>query len=207
MSHRTLRIIVQFICTASLYSCALVSIPASFAADAASDNDARWWPVQAMPKALVRLEVNDFPWPRVSYEMMAQSVAGLAAKAVNEGRGDELVWVENANVEPWLARLLVQFPDLGIRGRFRVWDLIDRYAKNGVIKGYILYRSDDSKGETNQHRSGMNCSVNVATSLAGVVHGIIVDEKLEQEAKAHRLKRLIDARDKTQAWCFEKYRD
>ena len=53
----------------------------------------------------------------------------------------------------------------------------------------------------------MDCSVNVATSLAGIVDGIIVDEKLEREAKAHGLTRLIDARDKTQAWCFENYRD
>ena len=68
-------------------------------------------------------------------------------------------------------------------------------------------KSDDSKGEYNQHRSGMDCSVNVATSLAGIVDGIIVDEKLEQEAKAHGLTRLIDARDKTQAWCFENYKD
>jgi hypothetical protein len=39
--------------------------------------------------------------------MMAQAVAGLAAKAVNGGRGDELVWVESGNrdVEDWFARL------------------------------------------------------------------------------------------------------
>jgi GxGYxYP putative glycoside hydrolase C-terminal domain/GxGYxY sequence motif in domain of unknown function N-terminal len=206
MNHRTLRVIVQYICITTIFACDLVLIPAGFAADATSGNDARWWPVQAMPKALVRLE-SDFPPPRVSYEMVAQSVAGLAAKAMNEGGGDELVWVENANVEPWLARLLMRLPDLEMRGKFRVWDLIDRYAKNGTIKGYILYRSDDSKGESNQHRTGMDCSVNVATSLAGIVDGIIVDEKLEREAKAHGLTRLIDARDKTQAWCFEKYKD
>jgi hypothetical protein len=34
----------------------------------------------------------EFPASRVALQMMAQSVAGLAAKAVNEGRGDELVW-------------------------------------------------------------------------------------------------------------------
>ncbi len=209
MQYRAFQIIVRHICMTLLCSCALVPIAAGFADDATSDNDARWWPVQAVPKGLVQLEENDFPSPRVSYEMMAQSVAGLAAKAVNEGRGDELVWVENGNVniDAWLTRLLAQRPGLEMRGKVGAWDLIDRYARHGIIKGYILYRPDDSKGEYNQHRFGMDCSVNVATSLAGIVDGIIVDEKLENEAKAHGLTRLVDARDKTQAWCFDKYRD
>jgi hypothetical protein len=194
----------------SLCSCTLVPTRASFAADAiVVDNDARWWPVQALPKALVRLEQNDFPPPRGSYEMMAQSVAGLAAKAVNEGRSDEMVWIGSANagLEEWLDRLLARNPDLQMRGVVSFWDLVDLYAKKGIIKGYILYKSDGSKGGLNEHRSGMDCSVNVATSLAGLVDGIIVDERLEREAKAHGLTRLIDVRGKTQAWCFENYRD
>jgi hypothetical protein len=209
MNRRVFRVIAKLICIALLSPCALIPIGVGFAADAASDNDARWWPLQAVPKSLVRLQQNDFLAPRTSYDMMAQSIAGLAAKAVNEGRGDEMVWIGNgnANDEAWLARLLVQHSDLKMRGSVDVWDLIDRYAKKGIIKGYILYKSDDSKGKYNENRSGMVCSVNVATSLAGIVDGIVVDEKLEQEAKAHGLTRLSDVRDKTQAWCFEKYKD
>jgi hypothetical protein len=141
--------------------------------------------------------------------MMAQSVAGLAAKAVNDGRGDELVWVDtdNADVEDWLARLLKRQPQLELRGVFDPWALVDRYAKRGLIKGYILYRPDTSKGDVNQHRPGMDCSVNVATSLAGILDGIIVSEALETQARQHGLILLFDARDKTQAWCFETYKD
>jgi hypothetical protein len=163
-----------------------------------------------MPKALVRTaNQNEFPSPRASYEMMAQSVAGLAAKAVNEGRADEMVWVgtDNVDVEDWFARLLKRQPQLEMRGVFGLWELVDRYAKKELIKGYILYRSDPSKGETSQYRPGMDCSVNVATSLAGLLDGIIVDESLEKEAKAHGLKMLMDVRGKTQAWCFETYKD
>jgi GxGYxYP putative glycoside hydrolase C-terminal domain/GxGYxYP_N second domain len=204
-----LRFVVQFICVTILFSYALIPVGVSFAADASSASDARWWPIQKTPTALVRLEETDLPSPRVCYEMMAQSVAGLAAKAMNEHRGDELVWIGNGNVnyEEWLARRLKRRPTLEVRGTFGVWELIDRHAKQGIIKGYILYKSDDSKGDYNQHRTSMNCSVNVATSIAGIVNGIIVDEKLEDEAKAHGLARLIDVRDKTQAWCFENYRD
>jgi hypothetical protein len=208
MNRRTNRVIVQCFCMASLCSCALVPV-ASCAADATSDSEARWWPVQVMPKALVRLEQKDFSSAPASSEMLAQSVAGLAAKAVNEGRGDELVWIgsASADLEAWLDRLTARHRDLEMRGAFGLWDLIDRYAKQEIIKGYVLYKPDNSKGEINQHRPGMDSSVNVATSLAGLVDGIIVDEKLEPIAKAHGLTRLIDARDKTQAWCFENYRD
>ena len=168
----------------------------------------RWWPVQAMPKGLVRLQ-KDLPAPAESCAMMAQSMAGLAAQAVNEGRGDEMVWVgtDNIDIEDWLACLLKRQPQLEQRGTFALCDLVDRYAKQGIIKGYILYHADHSPGELNQHRPGMDCSVNVATSLAGLLDGIIVDENLEHEAKQHGLKMLVDVRGRTQGWCFENYRD
>jgi hypothetical protein len=178
--------------------------------DAGVAGQSRWWPTQAMPKALVRtIKWNDFPAPRASCEMMIQSVAGLAAKAVNAGRGDEMVWVgtENIDVEDWLARVQQRHPQLETRGTFDPWTLVERYARRGIIKGYILYRLDTSKGAINEHRPGMDCSVNVATSLAGILDGIIVDEALEGQARQFGLKLLIDVRNKSQAWCFETYKD
>src|SRR5207253_954203 len=80
-------------------------------------------------------------------------------------------------------------------------------AQQGIIKGYILYRRDRTAGATNVHRPGMDCSINVATSLAGVLDGIIVDGDLEKEAKARGLKLLFDARGQSQAWCFGAYKD
>ncbi len=141
--------------------------------------------------------------------MMVQSVAGLAAKAVNEGRGNELIWVNNGDgdLEKWYARLLAGHSDLETPGALEPWDLVDRYRAKGIIKGYILYRGDKSKGQSNAARPGMNCSVNVATSLAGLLDGIIVDEDLEKEAKARGLKILLDVREKTQLWCFQTYKD
>ncbi len=183
------------------------SLILALAFSAAADEN-RWWPVQAVPKALVYLQ-KDLPEPRAAGDMMAQSVAGLAAKAVNEGRADELVWVvtDNIDIEGWLARRLQQQPQLELRGTFALWDLVDRYTRQGIIKGYILYCADQSKGELSQHRPGMNCSVNVATSLAGLLEGVIVDESLEAEAKKHGLKLLMDTRDKSQAWCFQNFKD
>ncbi|WP_422928087.1 hypothetical protein [Singulisphaera sp. PoT] len=176
----------------------------------ANAEEPRWWPVQGVPKGVLRTgDMHGFPPPSVSHQMMVQSVAGLAAKAVNEGRGDEMVWVGSGNfdIEDWFGRLGKRHPGLETRGLLSPWELVDRFVKEGVIRGYILYRRDPSSGDINAYRKGMDVSVNVATSLAGVLDGIIVDEELEGEAKKHGLKLLADAREKTQAWCFETYRD
>lgn len=172
--------------------------------------ESRWWPTQALPKGLVRIEKwEDAAGPRASVDMMIQSLAGLAAKSVNEKRGDEMVWIgtDNKDVEDWLARRLQAQPQLETRGMVDPWTLVERYARRGIIKGYILYRADTSKGALNEHRSRMDCSVNVATSLAGLLDGIIVDETLEPKAQQHGLKTLLDVRNRNQAWCFETYKD
>ena len=141
--------------------------------------------------------------------MMAQSVAGLAAKAVNEGRADEMVWIgsDTTILEQWFALFLKRHPDVKVRRAASIWELVDQYAKQGIIKGYILYKADESKGTTNDHRPDINYSVNVATSLAGLLDGIVVDENLQRDAEAHGLKQLADVREKTQAWCFETYKN
>jgi hypothetical protein len=169
-----------------------------------ADPDSRWWPIQSIPKAVVRTRASG-----TAQAMMVQSVAGLAAKAVNGGRSDEMVWVDNGNVdlEDWFARLLKRQPQLENRGTQDLWTIIDRYTKRGIINGYILYRADASKGALNEHRAAIDCSVNVATTLAGILNGIIVEEALEPQARQHGLKQLIDVRNKTQAWCFETYKE
>ena len=58
----------------------------------AGENEDRWWPVQTLPAAVVRTaNQQELPASRVAIEMMVQSVAGLAAKAANEARSEELV--------------------------------------------------------------------------------------------------------------------
>jgi hypothetical protein len=174
----------------------------------AGENEERWWATQALPNAVIRT-ARDFPGPRRAVDMMIQSVAGLAAGAVNEGGNNELVWVDNGNadLEDWFSRWRAMHPNIKQSGSYGPWELVDRFAKQGVIKGYILYRRDQSRGDLNSYRPGMDSSVNVATSLAGILHGIIVDEELEKEANGHGLKRLLDVRGKTEAWCFQTYRD
>ena len=141
--------------------------------------------------------------------MLLQSVAGLAAKAVNQGQGDEMVWVATGNFdfEAWYHAWLAKNPTVEARGEVGLWESVKRYSSKGVIKGYLLYSIDNSVGQINDHRPGMNLSVNVATSLAGLLDGVLVDESLENEAIANGLSKLIDTRDKSQQWCFETYKD
>lgn len=172
---------------------------------AASAAEERWWPVQALPKALVRTREHG----DLAHQMMVQSVAGLAAKAVNRGQGDELVWIFNDNhdVEKWHTAFLKRQAGIESRGEFSPWDLVDRFVRRGVVKGYILYAPDQSSGRINEHRTDMDRSVNVATSLAGLMDGVIITTALEGQAQACGLKMLIDVRGKSQAWCFENYRE
>jgi len=179
-------------------------------ANAATDD--RWFPVQAVPAGLVRTapESQRPAGDKYALRMLLQSISGLAAQAVNEHRGDELLWVTstNVNVEEWGKRFLADHPQVADRGTFSPWDLVDRYARQRLIKGYILYRKDTSKQVPKKpYRADMNTSANVATSMAGLLGGVMIDESLEPKAKQHGLALLLDARDKTQKWCFETYRD
>jgi hypothetical protein len=176
--------------------------------DVARNDEARWFPTQTLPRALVRTDPDERHARPLGVQMMLQSVAGLAAGAVNNGRAEEVVWVAsgNADVERWGAQLLERTPSIRRRGVFQAWDLVDRYRDRGLIKGYILYRLDQSPGNLNEHRVKMDLSVNVATSLAGLLDGIIIEEGLEAQASAHGLKLLVDVRNKTQKWCFETYK-
>src|SRR5690606_13422089 len=66
---------------------------------------------------------------------------------------------------------------------------------------------DRSRGHNNEPRPGMDRSVNVATSVAGLLDGVLIEEDLEEEARARGLERLADARELTQREVFDRYRD
>ena len=178
----------------------------------AMPEEGRWWPVQSLPHAIVRTtSLERFPAPHGPHHMLVQSVAGLAAKAVNEERGDELVWVTSTHpdLEDWYQRFQADHSDLVIRDNVEPWELVDRYVANGIIRGYVLYTWDKSLGKLAEdpQRPGLDSSVNVATSVAGLLDGVLIDESLEQQAQSRGLKLLLDARGKSPQWCFETYRD
>jgi hypothetical protein len=71
----------------------------------------RWWPTQKPPRTVIRATIavrieptNSPPYYHSGIDngpvhMLVESLAGLAAKAVNEGRSEEMVWI-NTNQNP-----------------------------------------------------------------------------------------------------------
>ncbi|MCS2582198.1 hypothetical protein NXY00_00475 [Bacteroides sp. BFG-551] len=112
----------------------------------ASSSPDNWWPVQKRPGYILKCTLSR---PGDIREMnVAQSLCGLAAQAVNEGIGNEGLWVENRTPDyqlyykAWLKRLKVKE-----RGSLNTWEVVKRFQKQGYIKGYILYdynRKDNS---------------------------------------------------------------
>jgi len=188
-------------------------------AGVARADEHRYWPLQKTPKGVVQTSFELFqavpavdgqtvPVALGQEHMLAQSIAGLAAQAVNEGRSDELVWIDldNASYKLWYdaTKERIGFEE---RGTFTPWELLERYRDKGIYHGYILYAYDASEGGPTRARDNMDESVNVATSLAGALGGVLISSELEPKAEAMGLKLLVDVRDKTETWCFERYRD
>lgn len=170
--------------------------------------DHRWWPTQTPPKAWVRTtNLGTFPAPYSIYHALVESAAGLAAKGVNQGRHDELVWITTGNVafEHWRSLLVTRHPEWEDRGEVTPWALVDRLRDRGLIRGYILYRQDASARKDFAWARDMDQSINVATSLAGLLDGVLIEERLEAEAQAHGLKLLADARRETLSTVWEKH--
>lgn len=182
-----------------------VSLLIGLFAQAAIGDDDRWWPTQTLPQKLIRTREH----ASRSHQMLVQSVAGLSAKAINQGRGDTMVWVynHNADVQLWYEAFLKRNSSIAPIGEMNSWELVDHFAKQGLIKGYLLYTEDASTERGTMYRPGMNLSVNVATSLAGLLDAVIVSESLEAEAKSHGLSLLLDVRKMTPLECFKQYKD
>lgn len=73
-----------------------------------------------------------------------------------------------------------------------VWNLVERFAPD--LDGYILYEAGDS-------------SINVASSLAGVLNALAVDVTLEGQAQAAGLEMVLDVRGRDEDWCGANYWD
>ncbi|MCC5905812.1 MAG: hypothetical protein JJU13_06390 [Balneolaceae bacterium] len=149
-----------------------------------SQDEARWLPFQKAPEAVVITTFSDIK----EYNLI-QSLSGLAAKAVNTGELDEMIWtnIDNVSYEEWFERMLNRLnPE--IRGEFLVWELVSRYQEKGIINGYVLYKLTSN--------TSIDHSLNVATVMAGLNKGVLIEESQEEQAKDAGLPLLYDARGK-----------
>lgn len=185
-------------------------------------SDTRWWPEQKTPKTLLIIDSGQFSKlgaahagripeesSRSPYHMLAESLSGLAAQAVNEGQGDELIWVAmrgNKSYAEWLERL-VKRTGVTKKKSTDLWTTVSDYAKRGIVKGYILYNHELVTRDERKEAIAANESANAATVMAGLLGGVVVDENLQAEAEKAGLKMLLDARKLTEAEVFQQNKD
>jgi len=200
----------------------------AFSGCAASDSSgSRYWPNQELPTGLIRTvphedfepltgpEGNKVPGSFAAEHVMVQSISGLAARAVNQGRLDELVWITVGSPDGGLNieydrsfQWMVNKFDIEDRGVFSSWELIDRYSGKGIIKGYVLYSYDHSEGDAyEQRRENIDESVNAATMMASLLNGVLIEESMEEQAKEHGLELLYDARGVSVSEVFAEHKD
>lgn len=144
-----------------------------------------WWPVQKAPKEIFTCTIKKQTDIR---EMnLAQSVAGLAAQALNEGSITEGVWIATVNKDYAVYyKTLLKRLQARDAGRTDVWTLIDRFRNKGIIKGYVLYDAGSADN-----------SINLATVYAGIGKGILIDRTQEDLARSKGLVKLFDASGKS----------
>lgn len=152
---------------------------------------AYWWPEQKIPEKIVKCKrpVN------ISEQMLAQSIAGLAARAVNENRSNELVWIETSvsQYDEWYQSFMRNMP-VKKSGTKSIWDLVKKYGDSGIIKGFVLYRQGDG-------------SVNPATVYAAMHEAILVDESQQETAINNGLKQMADARNADMKSIFDEKKE
>jgi GxGYxYP putative glycoside hydrolase C-terminal domain/GxGYxY sequence motif in domain of unknown function N-terminal len=117
-------------------------------------------------------------------QVLAQTLQGLV------GRKQPKIWLRSGSmyavVEEQLRREGVKLHEAA-----SVWELVGRFKNE--VRGAILYRLGTP-------------SLNVATSLCGVMDGVAVEESLRERARAEGLKVLLDARGMDERQAFATYR-
>jgi hypothetical protein len=179
--------------------------------------EAGYWPAQSAPGAWRRVPVRDPLNPLASddttgrfptaYHATAASLAGVAARAVNEGRHDELLWLDIPRpiYEEWLQRT-VTTNGLTERPPSELLPLIADYHRQGLVRGYVLYRGDASEGRSYREREAVDHSVNAGTMIAGALGNLIIaDESMEPRVQEIGLPRLFDARGMSELDALARY--
>ncbi|WP_418983196.1 hypothetical protein [Alistipes sp.] len=152
---------------------------------AAPDDDFFWWPEQRSP---ARYTVCTSPRSPAE-AVLAQSAAGLAARAVNEGRSKRMIWIaRGGRYETWL-RATARERRIRCNGETDVWSLVGQLRDEGLVSGYVLYAAQDG-------------SLNPATVHAGQLGAVLIEQSLRPRAETAGLRQVYDARGERPAACL-----
>ncbi len=173
------------------------------AASASGGDELFGWPEQRVPSAVIVCDLpEDLPG-----KMMLESLSGLAARKVNEGVFDEMVWMRSGDaVYESLYERTKQAIGIRHEKTMELWQLLDYLHGKRIVKGYVLYRADTSDGKDYSNRPGMDLSSNSATVYAALLGGVLIEESLGEQARRAGLKLLKDCRGISPQQCFEENR-
>lgn len=163
-----------------------------------------YWPRQSVPAAYRRIAMNvpgQDHHGRSAHRITIASLSGIAARAVNEGRHDELIWMEtnSDHYDRWREETLGVHP-LEERETLSLFDLLRHYVRLGLVDGYILYKGDTSEGPHYEFREGMNLSINAATMIAAAQgNAVLIEESQMAFARNLGLNMILDTREMTEA--------
>lgn len=159
------------------------------------------WPTQEPPRKIIICEYTG----NKAEDMLLESLAGLAAQAVNEKRFDEMVWVDiNNNSYRDIFTKTVNVLNIKSTTKMTVWELARYLKKKGVVKGYILYDLDKPRLDPYKSYDDINYSVNVATVYASLLQGLLADRSIINEIQKLGFRQLKDASNESSSECFAK---
>lgn len=154
------------------------------------------WPIQVQPKNVIICNQSE----TIAEAMLLESLSGLAAKAVNEGQFNEMIWIDTDNkAYQKIYRSTLKVLNISVVKEMDLWTLVDYLTKKKVVSGYILYNLDKNI----DHKVITDYSSNVATVYASLLSGVMIDESLIKIAQLHHLKMLRDVRKESLDACFE----
>ena len=162
------------------------------------------WPLQQRPSKVLVCSGEGLA---AGENMLLESLSGLAAKAVNEGRWNTMVWIKTSSPDyKYLYEKSVEALGLAATDieEISLWDLVDKMRKKRLVKGYVLYDADQTEGPLYAWREGIDCSSNVATVYCSLLDGMLIERNLQEKAKSHHLRLLKDVKGETMEECFHK---
>jgi hypothetical protein len=163
-----------------------------------NDKGSYWLPQQKLGKEYwvvvnANSNLNSYDDNSLRNHILAESIIGLTSLAVNEGRGETMVWTEMQNPDYNAVR-----DNLGLinKGTQTTWELLELYPEiRKQIDGYILCNVRKQE------------SLSVAAVASHVFRAIIVDAAYEAKVKALGYELKYDASNKTLADGWAEFKD
>jgi hypothetical protein len=161
----------------------------------------RCWQTMPAPKLVYVTSAPQQTEPDA--RVMEQTVAGLLASQARSGNGGPMFWIDDKRpgADRWfdMFRKHVKPQVQTIDGD--AWELLKRMTAEGRVRGYVLYRRDN----TNDDDAPKDMSLNIAVSLCAPLQAVAIEESLKDRAEKLGLKMLEDARGKDHDWLIRRF--